>query len=211
MILNHGRFFQRCILFLLGLSLVALGTALIIKADLGSPPVSVIPYVASLGFTPTVGVFTILLNVIFVAMQAAILRRKFSRTQAMQIPVDFLFGFILDFWMALAPVPNLMSYLHQWLVLISGSTVMAFGIFMLINANVLVTAGEGVVLALSLAANKEFGLVKITFDVVLIIIGGLLSFAMLSEIKGVREGTIVSAVLVGFFVKIFYSIKHRLE
>ena len=52
-------FLLRNLYFILGIIINALGIALITKADLGTSPISSVPYVLCLHFTPTFGQFTL--------------------------------------------------------------------------------------------------------------------------------------------------------
>jgi len=191
---------SKYIRFLIGLALIALGLAIIVKTELGTAPFSTLSYVASLGFSPSIGIFTIALNLVFVAIQTAILRDKFARTQFMQIFVGFLFGFILDFWMMVIPAPEMLPYAFKVLLLFAGIFIMAVGIVIEVHAAVLMTAGEGIVVVLALALKRDFGTIKlkrdfgtikIAVDVTLVALGVLLSLLLFQEIKGVREGTLL--------------------
>ena len=44
---------------------------------------------------------------------------------------------------------------------------------------------------------KEFGTMKITFDVTMTLAAAALSFVFMSHLAGVREGTVIAALLVG--------------
>ena len=74
---------------------MAFGVAFSIKANLGTSPISSVPYVVSL-FTPlTVGTATIMMHIVFILLQILILRKDYHLIQLMQLPVAILFG-ILD-------------------------------------------------------------------------------------------------------------------
>ena len=201
---------NRYVRFLIGLALIALGLAIIVKTELGTAPFSTLPYVASLGFSPSIGIFTIALNLVFVAIQAAILRDKFARAQFMQIFVGFLFGIILDFWMVVVPAPEMLSYVFKVLMLFAGTFIMAVGIVTEVHAAVLMTAGEGIVVVLALALKRDFGTIKIAVDVTLVVLGALLSFILFQEVKGVREGTLLSACFTGIFIKGIHKLQGRM-
>ena len=55
---------KRYIFLLAGLFVNGLGVSFITKAGLGTSPITSIPYTLSLGFTPTVGMFTLVFNII---------------------------------------------------------------------------------------------------------------------------------------------------
>ena len=79
-----------------GLAVMAFGVACSVKADLGTSPISSVPYVVSM-FTPlTVGTATIVMHCVFIALQILILRRRYDPIQLLQLPVAILFGYLTD-------------------------------------------------------------------------------------------------------------------
>ena len=68
--------------------------------------------------------------------------------------------------------------------------------------------GESFVRAIVQTWNREFGSTKVCFDVSMAVIAAVLSFLLSGHLEGVREGTIVAAVLVGFIAR---SIGKRLS
>ena len=71
-------------------------------------------------------------------------------------------------------------------------------------ANVIMNSGKAIVKAISVKAQKEFGNVKVAFDISCVALSIILSLLFFNlKIVGTREGTIISAVLTGFVVKFF--------
>lgn len=69
-------------------------------------------------------------------------------------------------------------------------------------ANVVMLPGESFVRAIVFRWNREFGVTKVAFDVSMTVIAGILSFLFSGNLLGVREGTIVAAILVGFIARL---------
>ncbi|MDL2271918.1 DUF6198 family protein [Desulfovibrio sp. OttesenSCG-928-I05] len=201
----------RYLFFFLGLSCMALGIALTTLARLGTTPISALPFVASLGFSPSMGFFTGVLNLLLVAFQIIAMRGKFPRVQYLQIPAALVFGSLIDFWMYLVPVPEAMTYVQSLMYLAAGTFVLAFGVFVEVSADVVVMAGEGAVLVIATMLRREFGVVKTAFDTSLVLLAALLSLVLFGSLQGVREGTLVSAVCVGVIVKFLFSLRQRLQ
>ena len=195
---------KRSIVLVIGLFIMALGVALSVKADLGTSPVSCVPYVLSLGFPITLGVLSIVINVLMILLQIVLLRKDYQLIQLLQFPVAFVFGFFIDFAMFLESGIQPPSYLFQWIFCLLSCVIIAFGVFLEVKANVTYLAGEGLSLAISKAFHKEFGKAKIGVDCTLVVTGVICSFVMLHDLKGVREGTIAAALLVGTIAR-FYS------
>ena len=92
---------KRYIVFLIGLFINSLGVSLITKANLGTSPISSIPYVLSLNFPFTLGQFTIAFSLLLILIQLAILRRNFKAEHVLQIPISILFGWFIDLTMGM--------------------------------------------------------------------------------------------------------------
>lgn len=56
---------------------------------------------------------------------------------------------------------------------------------------------------------KEFGFLKIALDVVMVLIAIVLSLIFFGRIEGIREGTVITALLVGLFVKFFRQLLQK--
>ena len=83
-------------LFVVGVALNPFGIALIAKGALGTSPISSPPYVLSLRYAPTLGEFTFVMNTLFVAVQAVLLRGDFKLFQVLQMAVNVVFSAFID-------------------------------------------------------------------------------------------------------------------
>ncbi len=207
---DYKDFFARYSTFLIGLSVMALGATITIKMQMGTPPISSAPYVASL-VAMSVGFFAMILNVIFVLAQFFILGKDFQKNQWFQIIAAFLIGALIDMWMFILPDYTDTGYSTKIIYLIVGNIIMGFGIFLQIKSRAMIVPGEGVVLALTRKTNYNFGTIKIFFDLFQVLFAVVLSLILLGEIHGVREGTLLSACFVGFVVRFFLSIYEKLK
>ena len=70
-------------------------------------------------------------------------------------------------------------------------------------ADVAMLPGESFVRAIVQTWNREFGSTKVCFDVSMAIIAAVLSFILAHRLDGVREGTVIAALLVGFLARQF--------
>ena len=75
---------------------MAFSVAFSINAQLGTSPVSSIPYVTSITSGLSVGATTIIVNTIIVLLQIPIMRKKFKLIRILQIPVCTVFGLMID-------------------------------------------------------------------------------------------------------------------
>ena len=194
---------KRYIFLLAGLFVNGLGVSFITKAGLGTSPITSIPYTLSLGFTPTVGIFTLVFNIFLIILQVILLRRNFQLQNLLQLPIIALFSFFIDLTMSLLGFMQPETYAMKVVSLIVGCLILGFGVFMEMVANVAMLPGEATVRAVSDVFSTDFGKTKIAFDSSMTVIAAILSFIMFRHLDGVREGTIVAAILVGFIARLF--------
>ena len=185
--------------FTVALLVCALGVALVTNACLGTSPITSLPYALSAIFPLSLGTVTFLSNICFLVVQKALLGRYFTVGHLMQIPAVFLFGLFIDGWMW-----------QQMLMCLVGSMVLGLGVSLEIISNATVLPGEGMVVAIVFRTHKNFGNIKVLVDSSMVLAAVLLSLAVLHTIVGLREGTIISAVLVGMSVRFFSRWTRRL-
>ena len=211
---SRAEWLRRYASFVVILFIIAFGTSLSIRANLGSSPISAPPYILSLipGMNLTMGQLTICMHVFFITLQLLLLRKNFEARQYTQILVSFLFGFYTDLtmWMTgFLQIPfdlnPLIGYPLRFIELLIGGAVLAFGIACEVRCDSLMLAGEGLPLAISKFLKKDFGKVKICSDTSLVLIGTIFMFIYFGrwswEMVGV--GTLVSMFYVGFMVRVF--------
>lgn len=197
-----AEYIKRYIFLVVGLAIMSFGVAFSINAELGTSPVSSIPYVTSEISGLSVGTTTIIVNTIMVLLQIVVLRRRFKLIRLLQIPVCVVFGLLIDVagLCIEAVVPD--NYFMQWLLCVCGIVLVAVGVAFEMSAGVLTLAGEGLVQALCTVLPKvKFGYMKVMVDVSFVVIAVVLSFIFLHELQGVREGTVAAAIFVGLIAK----------
>lgn len=196
---------KRYLLFIISLFVSALGVAITKRGELGVSPISSVANILSYKFEfLTIGSWLIVWNCILIAGQIIILRRNFQPIQLLQFPLSFLFGWFTDFGMWIASFIPVTSYPIQLILVVAGVTILGFGISLSVIANVIMNSGEAFVKAISDSIHREFGNVKIAFDVTCVIASIALSLLFFHfTVVGTREGTIISAFLTGITVKVF--------
>lgn len=191
----------RCCVWAGGLFLMGLGISLVTKSNLGTSPISSLPYVLSLIYPMSFGQFTFLLSLMFFLIELLILRRKFPGEQYFQIGVGLFFGYFVDIGMIICKSIQPEYYGAKIVVLLLGCAVLAMGTYLQVAAQVVVNPGEGVVKTIAGKWKLKFGDVKIMLDTTLVVLAGGLSLMVLKSVEGLREGTVISAILVGAMIK----------
>ena len=196
---------KRYILFIISLFFAALGVALTKHGELGVSPISSVANVMRFKFDKlSMGTWLIIWNCVLILGQIIILRKKFQLIQLLQVPLSFLFGYFTDLGMWFVSFIPVNTYIIRIFMVISGVAVLGFGISLAVIANVIMNAGEAFVKAISDTLNKNFGNIKIRFDIFCVVLSILLSLLFFNgAVVGTREGTIISAFLTGVFVKLF--------
>lgn len=207
---------RRYLLFFVSLFVNAFGIVFITKALLGTSPITSVTYVLSLFTSLTMGQWTIILNLLFMLLELPFMTRKYfnenKRMYFLQVPITLFFGWSIDLSMGILWWLNPGNYVMQILCLAVGCVILATGIALEVKANIALVAGEFFVGAISKRVDKEFGFVKLGFDITLVILACVLSLAFMGKIDGVREGTVIAALVVGpivHFISPAYKIFDR--
>lgn len=187
----------------------ALGITLITKAYLGTSPISSLPFVLSLGFSPSFGTLTFVFNMIFFAGQVILLKKDFPKLQILQIPITIIFSLLIDFFMYIFRHVKPANYILSLILLVLGCSVMALGITLAVRAKLILTPGNAFVQALSDRTKKPYGNVEIVFDTTLTVLAIIASFILFGKFRVVREGTIISSFLVGSFINLYNKITSK--
>ena len=201
------RLVVRYLYTIIGIFFVGLGIAIAKQGDLGISPVSSVANVISIQFPVlTIGTWVMLWNCVMLVIQILILRKDFKIIQLLQFPLSFLLGWFTDLnllWVKHIPADY---YVVQILFVICSSLVLATGIIFMLVSNTVMNVGDALVNVISLKLNKNYGTVKIVFDVTIVTLSVILSFLFFGKLMGTREGTIITACLTGTNVKILSKI-----
>lgn len=199
---------KRYIIFILGLFLNSFGVAFVTKAQLGTSPIASIPYSISLILTNlSMGNWVIIFNILLIVIQFAIQRKEANKIEIiLEVVIAFFFGYGIDVSMMClkALEPNI--YIMKLLFLIIGCCIIALGAYFEVIADVVMLPADAFVRAIAKAINKKYSGIRIISDISMSVIAGILCLVFLRKLIGVREGTIISALLVGNLVKLYSKI-----
>lgn len=195
----------RYLTFIAGLYFLSLGIVLIVASTLGTTPISSVNYVVTLHTPITLGTATLLINVLLIAGQFWLIRsglgtRKDRIEILLQLPFSLVFSIFIDINMAFIGSIEPTSYPMALAMLGAGCLSQATGVVLELKPNVAIMSAEGFVKYAARRYNKDFGRLKVIFDVVLVSSALLLGIACSGHIEGVREGTVIAALSTGFIV-----------
>ena len=214
------KMFKRILLYLAGLFCIAVGINVAKLAGLGISPVSSVPRALVVVWGFSLGTMIMLVYCALVLLQLIVLRKDFRWVNTLGVPVGIVFGSLVDFvginpataghLMARLSLTQPATYFGSLAYLILSICIIGFGVTLYLMPKLIPMPGEGLAEAISKKTGKAFGDCKTIVDVSLILIALILQLLFLggfSSFTGdkvvVREGTVLSAVLVGQTVKFF--------
>ena len=201
---------KRLLIYVLGLYIMAAGVVCSSRSALGVTPVSSLGNVLYLigksagapGFVNlgncTTGVFCLYLLAEFL-----VLRRDFKPAMLLQVAAALLFGQLVNLASAtlfFLPAPG--SYTLRLLYLLVSVPLVSAGVMLYLSPNLLAMPGEGLCLAITKKTGKSMGTVKTFFDCSVVLLSVCASLLYFRGLVGVREGTVISALLVGLVLKL---------
>lgn len=208
---NMPDMIKRYSLFLVGLFIASMGVAFSAKAGLGTSPVASVPYSVSLvSSLLSFGGWLNLLSVIQIAIQVIILKGKCNYLEiAIQTILAFVYGYLTNFSVWLIKDIVVTAYPIQFLFMILGCVILALGIWIQLKGAVAMLPGEAMNRAISKVFSLRYENVKIFFDILYIAIAAAICLIFLGKLKGVREGSIIAAILVGNIIKLYNFIFNK--
>lgn len=212
---NYKDITKRYILFLIGLFIASMGVAFSTKAGLGTSPVASVPYSVSLVSSIfSFGGWLNLLSVIQIAVQVMVLKGKCNYVEIfIQTVLAFIYGYLTNFSCYLIRNLSADTYIIQFAYMLAGCFILAFGIWIQLKGNVAMLPGEAMNRAISKVLGRRYENIKIFFDVLYIALSAVICLVFIGKLEGVREGSIIAAILVGnvikFYEMIFKNIKQN--
>ncbi len=202
---------KRYILFVISLFFSGIGIACTKASLLGVSTISSIANVLNIKFDfISMGNWVFITNMALFIGEIIVLRKNFKPVQFLQIPLVFLFGNFTDLGGLMAKNIPLNNYISQLTMVVAGVIILGFGVALGVMANAILNPGEAFVKAISDTYKKNFANVKIIFDICCVITAVTLSLIFFKgKIEGVREGTLIAAILTGLSVKFFIFLLNK--
>ena len=201
---------KRLLIYVLGLFLMAAGVVFSARSSLGVSPVSslgnVIYQIGRDAGAPAyvnLGNCTTAVFCVYLLIELIILGRNFKPAMLLQIAVSLLFGQLVNLATAvLSFLPTPGSYGVQLLYLLVSIPLVAAGVMLYLTPNLFPMPGEGLSIAIADKAHISVGTAKTIFDCSVVLLSVFASLFYFRALVGVREGTVICALLVGFVFKL---------
>lgn len=190
-------FVRRVAVYIAGIFIMAVGIVLSMNSGLGVSPVSSLFYVAHSVTGLSIFVCASLIYVFYVILQIIILRRDFKWKNLAQVIFSTLFSFFANILAdALKPLA-IPTYPGKLLMVAISIVLVAVGILLYMVVDLVPMPLEGLALAISTKSGKPFHLIKNLADIIIVSLSIIISLTAAGRLIGVREGTILSAILIG--------------
>ena len=192
-----GRFVARIAIYCLGLWILAFGIALSVNSNLGVSPVSSLPYAVSRILNISLGNCTTIVYTVYILLQMVLLGGKFQPALLLQLVFSTIFGYFVDTAKLLLGDFCLPTYFGQLAMLAASVVLIGFSLVLYIDVNLAPMPAEGLVGCIAGKTGKPFSSIKTLFDCTSVLVAVVLSFVFLGKLDGIREGTVITALLVG--------------
>ena len=190
--------------YAVGILVLALGTALMERANFGMSMVVAPAYLLHLKISQVLPFFSFgMAEYVFQALLLgflALVMRKMKKSYLLSFATAFVYGMVLDGVMALVGLLPWSGLAWQIVFYIAGMVVCAIGVALLFHTYFPPEAYELVVKELSGKWHMSIGKTKTIYDCCSCALGVILSLGFFGTFVGVQWGTVVCAVINGWLI-----------
>ncbi|WP_066020158.1 YczE/YyaS/YitT family protein [Clostridium pasteurianum] len=197
---------KRSLMLALGIIISAFGMTLLVKSSLGQSTVTAISYNIGIVTQMKTGTVLTLVNYVCFIGQIILLKKEFKLIQVLQLVVTTVFGSVLNVFLYGIPfITNMQlnNYLVKLVVLLIGIIFMAYGVSLMVLANLVFMPYEGLCNVIALKLNVPFGTIRRYVDITFVILSLAIIFAYKIPNTSVREGTVIYTLLLGTLTNVF--------
>ncbi len=211
-IVDTGSLTRRWITYILGIYVLTLGVSLAIRAGIGISPQSSLTRTMTLVYPGlSQGSYNFALELIMLFLTYLVLPRDFKlRNFASLIPAFVLAAF-LDLNLLLTRGIGFEDYGARFGLLVFADALLALGLFLMIRANLVLMPIDMFVNTLFKRMGWKWGNIKTAFDCTLLLSSAAIGLAFLGSPHFIREGTILNAILVGQYIKLYFFLFGKLR
>lgn len=197
------KYFPSELCYALGLVILALGTALMERSDLGISMVVAPAYLIHLKLRTVFSFYSFGMSEYvfqaFLLILLALIMRRFKLSCLFSFVTAVIYGFILDFLMGVILHIGADTIIIRIVLFAAGTVICALGVALLFNTYITPEAYELFVKEIAAKTGRPVSLVKTVYDLISCAIGVALSFIFFGfmHFEGVKLGTVVCALVNG--------------
>lgn len=192
--------------YVFGMLFLAFGTALMEKADFGMSMVVAPAYILHLKLSEVLPFFSFgmaeyCLQLVLIVFLSVFLRR-FKKGYLFSFLTAVIYGFVLDFFIALIASLPADSFSVRAVLFVSGMLCGSVGVAFFFHTYFAPEAYELVVKELSVSMNRSITVVKTSYDLISLTVSVVLSFCFFGflHFEGVKLGTLITALVNGWII-----------
>ncbi|GAB2462847.1 YitT family protein [Comamonas humi] len=210
-IVDTGSLQRRWITYGAGIYILTLGVSLAIRAGIGISPQSSLTRTMTLVFPPlSQGTYNFILELFMLLLTYLVLPKDFKLKNFAALIPAFALAAFLDLNLMLTKSLVLTDYGARFALLAFADALLAFGLFLMIRANLVLMPIDMFVNTIFKRTGWKWGNLKTGFDCTLLVISALIGLICLGEPKFIREGTIINAILVGQYIRLYFFLFRKL-
>ncbi|WP_230417468.1 YczE/YyaS/YitT family protein [Paraburkholderia polaris] len=211
-VIDTGSLKRRWITYVVGIYVLTLGLSLAIRAGIGISPQSSLTRTMTLVYKPlSQGTYNFMLELVMLFLTYLVARKDFKLKNFASLIPAFVLASCLDLNLMLTRSIALQDYFPKLSLLIFADALLAFGLFLMIRANLVLMPIDMFVNTLFKRTGLKWGDIKTTFDCTLLVISAVIGFTLLGGPKFIREGTFMNAILVGQYIKLYFFLFQKIK
>jgi uncharacterized membrane protein YczE len=211
-VIDTGSLKRRWITYVVGIYVLTLGLSLAIRAGIGISPQSSLTRTMTLVYKPlSQGTYNFMLELFMLFLTYLVARKDFKLKNFASLIPALVLASCLDLNLMLTRSIALQDYFPKLSLLIFADALLAFGLFLMIRANLVLMPIDMFVNTLFKRTGLKWGDIKTTFDCTLLVISAVIGFTLLGGPKFIREGTFMNAILVGQYIKLYFFLFQKIK
>ncbi|MEV6279719.1 DUF6198 family protein [Nocardia sp. NPDC051832] len=210
LVLDTGNKLRRWTTYVAGIYILTLGLSLAIRAGIGISPQSSLTRTMTLVLPPlSQGTFNLILEVIMLILTFLVRPRAFRASNLLSMIPALVLAMLLDINLMLTEWIDLDPYTANLVLLIFADAMLALGLFLMIRANLVLMPIDLFVNTIQQKTGRKWGNIKTVFDCTLLALSASIGLMFLGAPHFIREGTIINAILVGQYVKLYFFLYEK--
>jgi hypothetical protein len=204
-VIDTGSLTRRWITYVVGIYILTLGISFAIRAGIGISPQSSLTRTMTLVYRPlSQGTYNFMLELFMLFLTFLVLRKDFRAKHFASLIPAFVLASCLDLNLMLTRSIGFQDYLPKLGLLAFADALLAFGLFLMIRANLVLMPIDMFVNAIFERTGWRWGDIKTSFDCTLLLVSAAIGLAFLGKPEFIREGTFMTAILVGQYIKLYF-------
>jgi len=204
-VIDTGNKVRRWITYVAGIYILTMGLSLAVRAGIGISPQSSLTRTMTLVLPPlSQGNANLMLEVVMLILTFLVRPRAFKAHNLLSMIPALILSVLLDVNLTLTEGITFGTYPANLALLFAADAMLAFGLFLMIRANLTLMPIDLFVNTIQQMTGRKWGNIKTVFDCTMLALSAGIGLIFLGAPHFIREGTIINAILVGQYVKVYF-------